>query len=117
MTKDDFDEWMRQRGCVAIDDLKAPRVCHRISSEELERFHLWSEKRKKVLFAIIRDVLTKRITYEEGKRTLAETRKRDAEEFGMPIPAEEKEALNVPDSDSALGSASDASTDEQGKVR
>jgi hypothetical protein len=116
MTKDELDEWMRERGFVPLDDLRSPRVSHRISPEELERLHLFTEKRMKVLTAIIRDVLTNRITYEEGRRTLAETRKRDAEEFGMPSPAEESEARIVPDSDPAPGSTSQASSDEHEKA-
>ena len=117
MTKDEFDEWMRERGFVSLDDLGSPRVPHRISPEELERYHLWTEKRRKVLLALIADVLTNRITYEEGRRRLLETRKRDCEEFGMPYLAEENQARILPESDAALGSASDVSTDDQVKLR
>ena len=112
MTKDEFDEWLRERGFVPLDDLRSTRVSHRISPEELERFHLWKEKRMKVLAAIIVDICTDRITVEEGRRRLTETRKRDAEEFGMPSPAEESEARIVRASDPALGSTSEASSDE-----
>lgn len=83
MTKDEVDEWMRQRGFAPLENVRSPKAPGRISPEEWERFLLWGKKRTKVLAEIIVNVRANRITTEEGRRRFYESRKRDSEEFGI----------------------------------
>ena len=83
MTKDELDEWMYQRGFRPLETLRSPKAPRRVSPEEAAKIRLWLKKRWEVLARVILEVRIGKITIEEGRRRLNETRERLAEEFGM----------------------------------
>ena len=85
MTKDELDEWMYQRGFRPLETLRSPKAPRRVSPEEAAKIRLWLKKRWEVLARVILEVRIGKITIEEGRRRLNETRERLAEEpWGRP---------------------------------
>ena len=85
MTKDELDEWMYQRGFRPLETLRSPKEPRRVTPEEAANIRLWIKKRGEVLVRVILDVRTEKITIEEGRERLKETRERLAEElWGRP---------------------------------
>jgi hypothetical protein len=112
LTKDELDEWMHQRGFRPLETLRSPKAPRRVSPEE---FRCWHEQRAKVLTGVIADFLTGKITKDEGRRTLDETRKQLAEElWGRPEESTSpRDTPRVRDVNPGPGIGADNTTGEQ----
>ena len=81
MTKDELDEWMYQRGFRPLETLRSPKEPRRVTPEEAAKIRLWIKKRGEVLARVILEVRAEKITIEEGRKRLNETREKLAEEL------------------------------------
>jgi len=80
VTKEEWDEWMYERGFRPLETLRSSNTPRRMSPEESARIWLSIKKRWEVLARIVLEVRAEKITIEEGRRRLTEMQERLAEE-------------------------------------